>query len=70
MILRSAAQRCGTFVLSFTDDSSDFFNQIPLAPSEWWKTAAFWRSWFGGSAGMFLVATSVGFGISAASNVA
>ncbi|MEL6397446.1 MAG: hypothetical protein AAFQ71_15840, partial [Planctomycetota bacterium] len=27
-ILRSAADRAGTFVMAFTDDSSDFFNQI------------------------------------------
>mmetsp|Transcript_31495 Transcript_31495/g.101113 ORF Transcript_31495/g.101113 Transcript_31495/m.101113 type:complete len:266 (+) Transcript_31495:1639-2436(+) len=70
MILRSAAARSGTFVMSLTDDSSDFFNQIPLAPCEWWKTTAFWRSWSATASWMFLIALSVGFGISAASNVA
>ncbi|MEM1044320.1 MAG: NADAR domain-containing protein [Bacteroidota bacterium] len=70
MILRSAAALSGTFVLSFTDDSSDFFNQIALAPCEWWKTAAFWRSWSPDAKWMFLIALSVGFGISAASNIA
>ena len=69
LILRSAARATGTVVFVFGDDAANAFNQVPTWEGERWKTARFWRSWKQDETWAILVAQTLGFGISTASNV-
>ena len=73
VVLRAAAHAVDQSVLVFADDFKDFYNQFALAPSELWKVVLFWLPRSAGSSSpnySFLVSLSLGFGITAASNVA
>eukprot|EP00965_Chrysotila_dentata_P011266 366962-Pleurochrysis_carterae.AAC.1 len=36
-VLRAAADSFGEPVYVFGDDAADYFNQLAMAPEEWWK---------------------------------